>query len=425
MTRYLKPKITKRLNLGGTTSFCVDAGIIEGKRYRRFFPTRPAAEEHAEKVHKALVKQGALAFSLNPRQQADAINAFEKLKERDVVVSLSEAVNFYLRHNKPQNGKKLLADVVEEFIQSVTDAGGKPRYLKALRCTYKNFKQAFVDKYIHEITRAEIEAWINARQITKNKADNAGEQRLSPLTKRNYIRDLGMLFRFAVREGHCAENVVERIRKPSLIEKPIEIFSVMDAMRILSAAHQFDSALVPYLAIGFFAGLRSSELEVLDWNEISLHGKRIEVKAENAKTSRQRYVAISENLHAWLKPHEKMEGCIVAPGWRDRLQKLAKGAEFEKWPRNGLRHSFGSYHFAFHQNSNLTATEMGHENTKMLFAHYRALVTNEDAARFWNILPPEDGWCMWSSESKKRADKFSAVVLRELEQVLERNRGQN
>jgi integrase len=70
-------------------------------------------------------------------------------------------------------------------------------------------------------------------------------------------------------------------------------------------------------------GLRSSELETLDWNEINLHRKIIEVKAEKAKTSWRRFVEMSDNLCAGLKPYEKMEGPIVSIGSRDRLQRLS------------------------------------------------------------------------------------------------------
>src|SRR5690348_8587436 len=139
-------------------------------------------------------------------------------------------------------------------------------------------------------------------------------------------------------------------------------------MRQLFAAHQIDPSLVPYIAIGLFAGFRSSELETLDWDEISLEDRHIEVTAAKAKTSRRRIVAISDNLHEWLKPYAKMDGPIVSPGWRGRMQKLAKLAEFKRWPKNVLRHSIGSYHLAKNQNSAITALEMGHEGTKMPFA---------------------------------------------------------
>jgi integrase len=234
-----------------------------------------------------------------------------------------------------------------------------------------------------------------------------------------------MLFKFAGEEGYCAENVIKRIKRPVLIDKPAEIYSVGQAVLLLMAANQGEKSLIPYLVIGFFAGLRSSELETLDWNEINLHGKKIEVKAEKAKTSRRRFVEMSENLCAWLKPYEKTEGPIVSVGWRDRLQKLFKSAkepkhefDFDAWPRNGLRHSYGSYHYAFHQDANKTASQMGHETTKMLFAHYRELVSFEQAEQYWNIFPPENGWLMISPEPKKR--KISAKDIQAVNRVMQR-----
>jgi hypothetical protein len=53
---------------------------------------------------------------------------------------------------------------------------------------------------------------------------------------------------------------------------------------------------------------------------------------------------------------------------------------------NVLRHTFGSYHYALHRNENLTAAEMGN-SPAMVFRHYRAVVTPEAAAKFWNVLP--------------------------------------
>jgi hypothetical protein len=42
-------------------------------------------------------------------------------------------------------------------------------------------------------------------------------------------------------------------------------------------------------------------------------------------------------------------------------------------PRNALRHSFGSYHYALHKNENLTAAEMGN-SPSIVFRHYHAVI---------------------------------------------------
>ena len=52
-----------------------------------------------------------------------------------------------------------------------------------------------------------------------------------------------------------------------------------------------------------------------------------------------------------------------------------------------MRHSYASYHLAFHQSADKTALEMGHRDTQMLFRHYRELVTKEEAQAYWKIEP--------------------------------------
>tara|TARA_Y100001934_G_scaffold186713_1_gene220328 strand:- start:448 stop:618 length:171 start_codon:yes stop_codon:yes gene_type:complete len=54
-----------------------------------------------------------------------------------------------------------------------------------------------------------------------------------------------------------------------------------------------------------------------------------------------------------------------------------------------MRHSFASYHLAYHQSADKTALEMGHRDTQMLYRHYRSVVSKDEAAKFWKIEPAE------------------------------------
>ncbi|SVD43360.1 uncharacterized protein METZ01_LOCUS396214, partial [marine metagenome] len=40
-----------------------------------------------------------------------------------------------------------------------------------------------------------------------------------------------------------------------------------------------------------------------------------------------------------------------------------------------------------HGSADRTAHELGHRDTKMLFGHYRELVSRNHAAQFWDISP--------------------------------------
>jgi integrase len=54
--------------------------------------------------------------------------------------------------------------------------------------------------------------------------------------------------------------------------------------------------------LGAFAGLRTAELQLLDWKEIDLNRGFITVDANKAKSRQRRLVPISDNLRLWLMP---------------------------------------------------------------------------------------------------------------------------
>ena len=127
----------------------------------------------------------------------------------------------------------------------------------------------------------------------------------------------------------------------------IEIFTAAELDRILKAARP---ELVPFVAIGAFAGLRHAEIKRLDWQEIDLERGFIEVKGAKAKTRQRRLVPISENLKAWLAPHHQESGLVI-PFVHSSKQLMWLVDDANKgttetplrWKRNGLRHSFISY----------------------------------------------------------------------------------
>src|SRR4029450_5403864 len=95
-----------------------------------------------------------------------------------------------------------------------------------------------------------------------------------------------------------------------VVSEPPGILSVNEAARLLEAAAAPD--VLPYIAIGLFAGLRTAELERLDWSEIDFESDLIEVTAAKSKTAQRRFVTLQPNLREWLLPYRKLKG-YVAP----------------------------------------------------------------------------------------------------------------
>jgi integrase len=197
-------------------------------------------------------------------------------------------------------------------------------------------------------------------------------------------------FNFAIKRGYALTNPVlatEKAREPKI--RP-GILSIEQASALLTCAAP---EIVPYIAIGLFAGLRRAEIERLDWSEIDFDDGHIEVTAEKSKSKvANRFITIQPNLREWLEPFRKLRGPVTPrENFRFLLEQSKSDAGIASWPQNALRHSFASYHVAHFRDAKGLALEMGHANSGILFNHYRALVKPKEAARYWNLKPVPSG----------------------------------
>jgi integrase len=134
--------------------------------------------------------------------------------------------------------------------------------------------------------------------------------------------------------------------------------------------------------------LRSAELIRLKGDAIKIEEKVIIVGADVAKKRSRRVVEMCDALLNWLKPVLPIKGSVVdAAKFRDSMDALKKAVALEEWPHNALRHSFGSYHLAFHGDQVKTAAQMGHRDSAVVHNHYKALVLKSEAQKFWSIRP--------------------------------------
>ena len=368
-----RPNIKERVYTSGKKSWGVDAGKIRGKRHRRFFPSKNEAKTYADQILTARRNHGAQAFALTDVQRLEAVEAFSKLKIFDV--SLAEVVDSYLKRFDPKAGPVPVSQVIDELLEKKIQINKRPRYIQTLKCVLGIFRQSFGDKPIYELGPDEIDNWLNTLDIV-------------PSTRNNYRRILSVLFKFAVKRGYCGESIISKTDPVTIDTPPPGILTVEQASRILAVVSADpELGLLPGITIGLFAGLRSCELKQIKWEEINLSTGNIEVTAEKSKSRRRRLVTVSPNLLAWLKPFAHEHGLLLPPNWYGRLRRLKELAKIQDWPDNAMRHSFASYHYARHQSADKTAFQLGHQDTKILFEHYRELVTREEAKRYWSLFP--------------------------------------
>ena len=288
---------------------------------------------------------------------------------------------YYLAHAKPAGGERTVHQVVTEFITAKRNAGRKDSYLDIQKYVLSNvFAGAFGVRKIHEVTAPEIDAWMNAKPWAMR-------------TRLNYFSDIRNLFGFAVRRGYRPTNPIAQIEKPTVTETSPGVLTIAQASSLLNVCASGEAEMLPAVAIGLFAGLRTEELDQLDWRHVDLSESNIHVPPEVAKTREGRDVEIHPTLRAWLLPLSRAEGKLApAKSYDWRLAQKATAAGIADWPKNALRHSFASYHFAHLKNAPLTSAMLGHHSSTQTFEkRYKKRVTPSDAGKFWNLLPVREG----------------------------------
>lgn len=378
-----------------------------GQRTLRSFADKADAIGDAERIAKQIASGNVEAALMTNREAATFGRMVEILRTKGIEVPLEivashfadayeilggdrivEAAKDYARRNPVARTPRTVAKVVEEMVAMKKKRGKGARYIEDLNGRLGKFADDFAES-IDAITGPEVQAWLDRLKA-------------APRTVKNFRSNVSQLFKFAESRGYIGRGCnpvteTESVRVKN--HEAVEIYTPEEIRRLLDAAPK---AFKPILALQAFAGLRSAEVARLEWQDINLAKRHIVVAAHKAKTASRRLVPISANLAAWLADDAKVKGKL----WKhtrayfheaqritaertkieaDPHKQIAAVAPVE-WKHNALRHSFISYRLAEIQDTAQVALEAGN-SPAMIFAHYRELVTPEDAAAWFAVTP--------------------------------------
>jgi integrase len=259
---------------------------------------------------------------------------------------------------------------VKELLAMKRAQGLSERHLDDLRKRLGRFAKS-CSVPVHEVTAARVQDFLVGMKV-------------SGRTQNNFRMSISNMFNFARLRGYVGkdQNPAAEVPPAKEVQCDVGIFTP-DEMNVLleNALDRFK----PYLAIAAFAGLRTAEIERLDWRDVGV--SYIKVRGCNSKTGAHRLVEIQPNLQQWLARSRKPSGPVVLVKNVTNAQVRLIEKVKVKWKHNGLRHSFGSYRLAVLKDPAKVAYEMGN-SPRMVFAHYRELVTAEEAASWFGLFPP-------------------------------------
>jgi integrase len=280
--------------------------------------------------------------------------------------------------NRPRS-TLLVADAIASFLRARAERGCGAEHLADLAQRLGLFARQFPITTA-DITPALLTDFLRALDVT-------------PRTRLNYRRALENFTNWLRGEKLLEKDfTMVDVPVPILPEKPIPIFHP-DEMRWLLA--HAPASVLPVLLLGGFAGLRTSEVRILRWTDISFARGRIRVP--KGKTG-ARNVPLLANLRAWLEPL-KTDGPVLTivessidAGYRRAVARANRELERRgdrlrlAWKANALRHSFVSYRVAATKDLAKVSLECGH-SVATLRKHYLELVDDDEAAAWFALRP--------------------------------------
>ena len=386
----------KEWKTNGRSRWVVD-GRQNGKRKRIQFDTKTQAETWLKAENKDTT-QSAWWLDLKNGERADIMNAFER--SREMGFSLLDAVHYYGVQGRGKTflKKMSLKEAVGElggdkrlknykqgeskpsgFLAAKARKGCTLRTLWSLSSVVKNFRD-FVggDTQCATITPEDIEDWLDAGGIKGLDWEN--------VTKASYTRQVKNLFNWLIRQDVLKENPVNKIEQIMVGEFEPQILTVDQSREFMEVTREHDPELLTAAALNLFCGIRPSEVRRLGEQNISIEQGEVELKGNQTKTRRKRFVDMSDNCVAWMKLGAELPIVNLADRWSALTKTVKAKWGIDKWPHDCLRHSFCSYYLAHHEDAAKTALQAGHTES-VLFQHYRKMVRREDAEKFWGIFP--------------------------------------
>ena len=396
--------------------------FAEGKRQLKMFADLEEAQAEARSKAVSISKGELDVLHLGNAERMSYVHALDALKPTGMALELAareyaeawkilggktsilEAAKEFTRRNLHTLPDKMVPQAVKDMLDAKKREGASEIYMKVLRFYLGRLAGAFHCQ-LRSVTTSQL-------------ADFLRDMKGSARSKNNARQTIGAFFKYCRERGWLPKDHDGISMVPKFKQKPsdIQIFKPEEMEIFLAHARP---EMVPFLAIGAFAGLRSSEISRLDWIDVHVAERFIVVKALNAKTASRRIVPISENLARWLTPHAQPQGRVV--GFKNvnkqigilvriahqALQEAGKEGKTDstpktpvRWKKNALRHSYVSYRVADIQNVNQVALECGN-SPGVIFKDYRELV-RPIAAKQWFAIEPAVGTV--SADLRKSTD---------------------
>jgi hypothetical protein len=132
-----------------------------GKRFRRFLPTKAAAEAFASSTKIDLRELGSAWGALTQSERAELVATYQRAKERGY--SVSEACRFWEANGTATASGVTVGQLIDRCIEAKQLKGLRPESLRLLAVTLKQFRTGRDHQPAASIQAADVAKWQSSR----------------------------------------------------------------------------------------------------------------------------------------------------------------------------------------------------------------------------------------------------------------------
>lgn len=258
-----------------------------GRMRNRFFSCEEARETFIREFSHAAGRQDLTLPTIEPHKLIRWQQAAQLAPEADPV----EVFRFWLktREKERRQSNKNLSTATGEYLAAMQRMKRHPSYITHVEKALNDLRDEVGDTEVRNVTVAMLRSHLFALPY-------------SPVTLRHRRTYLMSAFKWWIKQGWADDNPVRNIECPEVVDKEPGILTVEQTIQLFRANEKADPGICGILALGAFAGMRSSAIVRLERNELDFKNRAILTPASKTKKGRRHYIEdLPDNLWPWLE----------------------------------------------------------------------------------------------------------------------------
>ena len=374
------------------------------KQQKRTFATEEEAIE-AQIQHQADTITNGLGGQLTATQVRTAVIMFEMIGERDAL----EVVRHGLSGAVLNAGNSVAEAVVlylADFNKRIDQGTASPQTIRTKRPHLNAFVSSFGQVKLGEVTEASVKSYLASGPW-------------APVTQDGHRRSIASLYSWAVQESLVSAdlNPMSNIKSFELPDTEVEYLNASQLEKLLRWLEENDPGIVAFVALGAFAGIRTSEtarLIACDAHEdlIRREKKQIFLPKHTVKAHRKaRRARLLENLPdalwKWLDAYPSLS----AKNYTERILNAKRACNTPNI-NSMFRHSYITNAVAMFESIDRVMLHSGHIESATLINHYKGVASKEEGEAYFAIEPCDKPKSIERRASQPKLDLGKARSIR-------------